>query len=577
MLLAPMTQELELVVVAGRGAAPLRFPLDRPLVTLGAAEEAHVRIATLPREWAVLRADAAGAMLRLLASGETRVLSVGERVLLEGVELWLERPAVVDPGLSAAPLAEALYDARTPDEALSGFLDAVLRASSADGGAILLREGDDYRVAIARNADGTIPRGAEVLLSDTVVREVLSGGAAVRVGDAQATTRYANVPSVVAFSLRSVLCVPMSLHGKVLGAVFLGKRDVRAPLSSRVAEDVALIAKMAVPLLARLRAGLETAAAPEDAILGESAPMLAVKRLVARIAPTDLGVLISGETGTGKEVVARAIHEASLRRAKPMVAINCSAVPESLLAAELFGAKRGAFTGAVADRVGKIEQAHGSTLFLDEAGDMPLAMQAALLRVLEQREVVRVGENVARRVDFRLVCATHKDLDAEVRAGRFREDLLYRLREVTVPLPPLRERGSDVLLLARTFLRQTEHQLGLAPHELGDDVCALLLKHPWPGNVRELRATMRRAAVLADARALRPSDLFETRAGGFSLPPPAKSHPSLGDTSRPLEQAKDDFVRRYVQAAIERAGGDRQAAADALGISLRSLYRYVAR
>jgi transcriptional regulator with GAF, ATPase, and Fis domain len=570
-----MALALELVVVAGKGAAPLRYRLERQLVTLGAAEEAHVRLATLPREWAVLRTDEAGAMLRLLASGETRMLAIGERVTIDGVELALERPAAVDTGLSAAPLAEALADAKTPDDALSGLLGAVLAASGADGGAILLREGADYRVALARNADGSVPAGAEVLLSDTVVREVLSGGAAVRLGDAQATTRYANVPSVVAFALRSVLCVPMTLHGKVLGAVFLGKRDVRSPLSARVAEDVALVAKMAVPLLARLRAGLETAAAPDDAILGDSAPMQAVKRLVARVAPTDLGVLLSGETGTGKEVVARAIHEASLRREKPMVAINCSAVPESLLAAELFGAKRGAFTGAVTDRVGKIEQANGSTLFLDEAGDMPLAMQAALLRVLEQREVVRVGENQPRKVDFRLVCATHKDLDAEVRAGRFREDLLYRLREVTVPLPPLRERGEDVLLLARVFLRQTEHQLGLEAHELSDEVCRMLRAHAWPGNVRELRASMRRAAVLADTRTLRPKDLADVRGGGAKLAAPI-ADASLGDTGRPLDAAKDDFVRRYVQAVLERCGGDRQAAADALGISLRSLYRYVA-
>lgn len=253
-----------------------------------------------------------------------------------------------------------------------------------------------------------------------------------------------------------------------------------------------------------------------------------------------------------------------------MVAINCSAVPEGLLAAELFGAKKGSFTGAVTDRIGKIEQADGSTLFLDEAGDMPLGMQAALLRVLEQREVVRVGENEPRKVDFRLIAATHKDLDAEVRAGRFREDLLYRLREVTVTLPPLAARGNDVLLLARLFLRQTEKQLGLPPRRLGEPAERAIVSHPWPGNVRELRAAIRRAAVLALATEISPKDL--------QLNAPARvpvSEVELGDLDRKLDEAKEEFVARYVKAVVDKHGGDRAAAADALGVSVRSIYRYL--
>ncbi len=278
-----------------------------------------------------------------------------------------------------------------------------------------------------------------------------------------------------------------------------------------------------------------------------------------------------GPSGAGKEVVARALHARSRRAGKPLVAINCAAVSASLLDAELFGYKKGAFTGAAADRAGLIEAAAGGALFLDEIGDMPLAMQAALLRVLEQREVRRLGETEARPVDFRLFAATHRDLAAEVAAGRFREDLLYRIQEVRVDVPPLRDRGDDVLLLARVFLQQLEHQLGLAPHALAPAAQAALRAHPWPGNVRELKAAMRRAAILADGATITAPDLQ------LAAPPAAApGGPGLGDPTRPLAEARDAFVRAYVEAAVARHGGDREAAARELDIGVRSLYRYLA-
>ncbi|HEY5947223.1 MAG TPA: sigma 54-interacting transcriptional regulator, partial [Kofleriaceae bacterium] len=229
--------------------------------------------------------------------------------------------------------------------------------------------------------------------------------------------------------------------------------------------------------------------------------------------------------------------------------------------------------------------------FLDEIGDMPLPMQAALLRVLEQREVKRLGDNVPRTVDFRLICATHKDLEAEVEAGRFRADLLFRLREVTIDVPPLAARGDDIILLAHAFLRQAEGQLGLVMHTLTDDAQAALRAHPWPGNVRELRATMRRVAVLADSKLIRAIDL------GFSgLRPqpslgakPTSSSASSDDAGlralidaalsgpvQPLATLRDEVVRRYVEFAIAKSGDDREAAAKALEIGVRTLYRYLA-
>jgi DNA-binding NtrC family response regulator len=285
-----------------------------------------------------------------------------------------------------------------------------------------------------------------------------------------------------------------------------------------------------------------------------------------------------------------------------MIAINCASVAPTLLDAELFGYRKGAFTGAMNDRVGLVEAAHGSTLFLDEIGDMPVAMQAALLRVLEQREVKRLGDNLPRAVDFRLICATHKDLDAEVLAGRFRADLLFRLREVTIEVPSLAQRGEDIELLAHAFLRQVERQLGLAAHVLTDDARAQLRGHAWPGNVRELKATMRRVAILADSKLIRAVDLG---LGGPSAPSPARAPspaspaspapaargPANGAAAAiralietaiapdaapgPLATLRDELVRHYVALAIERTGGDREAAAKALEIGVRSLYRYL--
>jgi DNA-binding NtrC family response regulator len=243
-------------------------------------------------------------------------------------------------------------------------------------------------------------------------------------------------------------------------------------------------------------------------------------------------------------------------------------VPELLLGAELFGASKGAFTGAVAHRAGKIEEADGSTLFLDEVGDMPLTMQAALLRVLEQREVMRLGENTPRKVDFRLIAATHRDLDAEVRAGRFREDLLFRIREVFIGLPPLRVRVGDIEFLAQLFLLEATKQFGLGARKLADDAVQALASYAWPGNVRELRGSMRRVALLSDGPVIHARDL---ELG----PPRSVAQSDLGDLDRTLDDARDEFAARYVAAVLARHGGNREKAAGALGISLRSMYRFL--
>ena len=232
-------------------------------------------------------------------------------------------------------------------------------------------------------------------------------------------------------------------------------------------------------------------------MIGDSEAMQRVYHLIERVAPTDVSVLIHGETGTGKELCARALHEHSKRAKKPFLAENCAAVPANLLESELFGHKRGSFTGAVADRKGHFAVADGGTVFLDEIGDMPLEMQSKLLRVLQEGEIRPVGGNKTEKVDVRVVAATHKDLEANCREGSFREDLYFRLNVVTIELPPLRERGRDVEHIARFLLQGLSEEMG-REITVTPEALEALLRYPWPGNVRELENELKRAAVLSD-------------------------------------------------------------------------------
>lgn len=535
----------------------LRRALKKSVTSIGSDAKADFRLASLPRHWGVVTRKGETLQIRLLESGATHSLDLGESMQLGSVTVrWGAQP----DRLPVDRLALALSHADAPDAALQSLLRELLEITDASGGAFVLRDGDAYVVPIAENRDGSrLDEGAD-LLSDTLVRDVLDRGEPVCVADAGTHERYGHVPSIAALRLRSVLCVPMKLGGRTLGALFLGQRD--ASFSTEQMEDLQVVVSMVLPLLAQLRRA--AASSGEYLLVGEDASMNEVRRLVERVGPSTLSVLVLGDTGTGKEMVARAIHQASPRCEREMIALNCSAVPESLLGAELFGAKKGAYTGAVADRKGVVERADGSTLFLDEVGDMPPAMQASLLRVLEERKVTRLGDGEARDVDFRLVAATHKDLEAEVEAGRFRRDLLFRLQELTIVLPSLAERGDDVLLLALLFLRRAETELGLSPRPLSSAAERALLAHTWPGNVRELKSTMRRAALLCDGDAIEPGDL-QLRTPSASIPPP--------DADLPLAEARERFVADYAKRALERHGDNREATAAALGISLRTLYR----
>jgi two-component system nitrogen regulation response regulator GlnG len=295
--------------------------------------------------------------------------------------------------------------------------------------------------------------------------------------------------------------------------------------------------------LRSLRREVGRRAVPGDRLVGRSGALLEVFKTIGRVASSDVPVLVTGESGTGKELVARAIHQASARTEQPFVAVNAAAIPRELLESELFGHERGAFTGAVDSRPGRFREARGGTLFLDEIGDMPLELQAKLLRVLQSGEVTSVGGRRPEHVDVRIIAATHRDLDAAVRDGRFREDLLYRLRVVPIEIPPLRERPEDISALAQHFVARYAEELGSGRRVLSPDALECLLGHAWPGNVRELENAIKRALVLGSG------EVLTREAFAFLEPPPAP-----GEAAQPA--GLEELVLREVDAALASGARD---------------------
>ncbi len=298
-------------------------------------------------------------------------------------------------------------------------------------------------------------------------------------------------------------------------------------------------------------------------LVAQSPAMKSVLELVERVAPTDATLLIQGESGTGKEVIARAVHHASPRAAHPFVAVNCGAVPEALLESELFGHVRGSFTGAVASKPGLFEEANEGTLFLDEIGEMPAALQVKLLRVLQSREIRRLGATQPLAIDVRVLAATNRDLAEMLRKGTFREDLFYRLNVIQVALPPLRERREDIPALAEQFLARSAAKLG-RELRLSADTVERLLRYPWPGNVRELENAIERAAILGRDAAIGPEDLPPHVAAALELGP----SPGL-----PEQVTLVDVERTHILRTLERFGGSHSGAAEALGIGRTTLWR----
>ncbi len=416
----------------------------------------------------------------------------------------------------------------------------------------------------------------ELRIPDTtgVVGNVIRSGTAEIVQDVRdAASWSAAIDQASGFRTRNLLCVPMKDRGgDTVGALeVMNKADPFTP--DDVAACEALAGQIVSALenvrereaLVRSNQELDTQARLATQIIGESEPIAALRKWVQEVARTNLPVLILGESGTGKDVIARAIHYNSPRHRHPYVPVNCAAIAESLLESELFGHEKGAFTDAHSTRAGKFEAASGGTLFLDEIGDLSPGGQAKLLRVLEEKVVYRVGGTVPIPVDVRIVAATNRNLAESVRSGKFREDLFYRLMVMTFQLPPLRDRRGDVLVLAEHFLGEFCRAAKRRALKFTAEARKRLEQHEWPGNVRELRNLLERVAYLC------PNDKVEATDLAFILRPAREEANPYGNL--PLDEATDAFQRDHIQKAIERVGGNMSEAAKVLGLHRPNLYR----
>jgi Nif-specific regulatory protein len=384
-----------------------------------------------------------------------------------------------------------------------------------------------------------------------------------------------------ATTARSVLAAPLVAFDKVLGAIVLEKDGANDRFDEghlRLLMTIAAIAATAlgharhVDTLERANRGLLAELNLDHNMVGESPAMRDLYRRISRVAPTDSTVLITGESGTGKELVARAIHRNSPRAEKPFVAINCAAITETLLESELFGHEKGAFTGAVAQKKGKLEVADGGTVFLDEIGELSPALQAKLLRVLQEFEFDRVGGTKCVKVDFRLLAATNRDLEEAIEGGQFRRDLFYRLNVVSLALPALRDRRADIPLLASWFIRRYASKAKRAVAGFSPDALACLTAYEWPGNVRELENAIEHAVVLGLDPMISRDDLPDAVAeAGSPTAAGTAAHPAAARFHDTIKQTKKDLIIR----AVGEADGNYNAAARLLGLHPNYLHRLI--
>jgi transcriptional regulator with GAF, ATPase, and Fis domain len=432
------------------------------------------------------------------------------------------------------------------------------------------------RTIVGRPALGV--EGGELRLPDDagVVGQVIQTGEPRRVsGVEDAAEIDHSADTKTGYRTKKILCVPLeSPDGTRLGAFELLNKEVGAFTAEDERGLTELAAHAAIALentqqfehLLEKQVAMVEAAAKDTLLVGESPAIQAVRSTIRRVADTDLAILILGENGTGKEVVARSLHYGSRRRNEPFIPVNCASLTETLLESELFGHEKGAFTDAHESRPGKFEAASGGTLFLDEIGDMSLAGQAKLLRVLEEKKVVRVGGNREIHTDVRVLAATNQKLAELVRAKRFREDLYFRLNVVSLELPPLRDRGDDILILAEHFLHHFCRQAGRRTPKLTAAARKRLISHPWPGNVRELRNLMERLAYLTSGEKIEAEDM------AFILSPSGGSTTQI-DSGLALSDATDQFQTGYIRQSVERARGNVSLAAKNLGVHRSNLYR----
>jgi transcriptional regulator with GAF, ATPase, and Fis domain len=582
--------------INGPGPRSVLYTLHKNLTSLGSSPQSDVRLddPTVPDAFAHIQCDGTSysvatltRKLDLVVNGKTRRrhrLAHGDRLAVGSVELefHLHDPTVTadsDPDYDPIAAYERLnqFSARLMashdvNQLLEELMDAVIEVSGAQKGFLILTEGDGAEIRVARNLLRDNIANAVAHLSDSILARVRETKQPLIISDAMRDAQFQNSQSVMNLRLTSVICAPLLDQGELLGLIYLGNDSVAQLFAEHTLRIVTVFAAQASLLLKNallldtLRSKNRSLEKTLDQIrfgdlIGASPAMQRVFQCVDKVAATDVSVLISGETGTGKELIAREIHRRSERRDGPFVAINCGAIPEPLLESELFGHKRGAFTGAVANQIGRFQSAHGGTLFLDEIGEMPENLQVKLLRVIQDKMVAPVGDTQAYPVDIRILSATHRNLDEEIKAGRFREDLYYRLNVVHLTLPALREREGDIVVLARYFLSRSVEEYGALARGFSNDALQALRRHAWPGNIRELENRIRKAVVMSEGPLMSARDLDLD----------ADQTPKI----LPLAEAKEQFQRRYINEVLNRNGGNRTQTARDLGVDPRTIFRHL--
>ena len=472
-------------------------------------------------------------------------------------------------------ISRVVHSIRDLEALQAEILNLIFEVAPAERGAILLDGTDpkNFESVYGRNRVGV--DSGSVRVSRTVARQVIEQGVAILGSDVARDGNFSAVESIIVSQVRSLLCVPLIYFEKVIGCIYLDSSNAMLRFDRDHLELVTAIAGISAVALENARQidwlkqeniRLNSEINLEHSLVGGSTRMKDVYQFLARVARSDSTVLIDGESGTGKELAARAIHRNSARAEKAFVAINCAALAETLLESELFGYEKGAFTGATAQRKGKLEVAHGGVVFLDEIGELAMPMQSKLLRVIQEREFERVGGTRPISVDIRLIAATNRNLTECVKAGTFRQDLFYRLNVVCLTMPSLRERKEDIPLLARHFVQKHSQRCKVKPKPVSEEARACLMNYDWPGNVRELENAIERALVLSSAETILPEDLPESVL--------ERATPS-GMTSAKYHSALKDMKKQLILNALDEAKGSYTEAARVLGLHPNYLHRLI--
>lgn len=468
-------------------------------------------------------------------------------------------------------ISQEINSIQEPEKLLEQILNIAIQQLSAERGFILLRENSAKEMLpkVAKNIDPSkISKVSEI--SSTAVEKVISNQKPILTFDALKDQNFDSTESVILHQIRSIACVPMLLRGDLIGVIYIDSRGQKARFNQQSLEFLNAFANQAAIAIENARL-LESLRSENELlkgefhriyafkeIIGRSKSMEPVLQLMGKVLNNNTTVLITGETGTGKELVARAIHHNGQRSDKPFVAVNCSAIPENLLESELFGYKKGAFTGAVSDKKGLIEAANNGTLFLDEIAEIPTNLQVKLLRFLQEREVMPVGGNQATKVDVRIIAATNRNLTEEIKSGRFREDLYYRLNVIALHIPPLRERKKDIPLLAHHFLKKFSKSLQKEVSGFKPQALQKLIDYQWQGNVRELENTIERAVVLTNTNLVAEEDIILEELKSLSGIEPG--------------MALEELSRTLLQKTLDAYDGNKTKAAEMMGVSLRWIH-----